>query len=140
MNEEHSTVRRDLLALFAALGAGIGESQAQDPVKVAPRNYRVAFENEKVRVLEYYSRPGIGMCGQGRHFHPAHLTISLTDSRVRVTLPDSKVIVADSKAGEMFWAPAGIHVTENIGRGDSRAYMVELKDADWKPSTWSEKG
>ena len=140
MNEEHSTVRRDLLALFAALGAGVGDSQAQDAVKMAPRNYRVAFENEKFRVLEFYSRPGLGMCGQGRHYHPQHLTIPLTDSRVRVTLSDNKVVIANGKAGEIFWAPAETHTAENVGRADARAYLVELKDADWKPSTWSEKG
>ena len=28
-----------------------------------PRSYKVLFENDKVRVLEYVSRPGIGVCG-----------------------------------------------------------------------------
>jgi len=135
---ESDVTRRELLALFAGLAAA-GAAQAQDPVKAAPRNYRVAFENDKVRVLEYYSRPGLGLCGQGRHFHPAHLTVSLTDARARVTLEDGKVIVADDKAGGMFWAPAGIHTVENVGTNTVRAYIVETKDADWKPSTWTDK-
>ncbi|HUP29858.1 MAG TPA: hypothetical protein VM122_06770 [Usitatibacter sp.] len=136
--DETTTTRRDLLLLFAALGAGMGEAAAQDAVKMAPRNYRVAFENDKVRVLEYYSRPGVGLCGQGRHYHPAHLTMALTDAKARITLPDGKVIVAEDKAGDMHWAPAGTHVVENIGRSDVRAYIVEAKDASWKPSTWSD--
>jgi hypothetical protein len=132
-----STTRRDLLALFAALGAGAAD--AQDAVKVAPRNYRIAFENDKVRVLEYYSKPGLGLCGQGRHYHPAHLVFALTPAQARVTLADGKVIIAQNKAGEIFWAPAETHTVENIGGNDVRAYIVEPKDAQWKPSTWSEK-
>ena len=131
-----SVTRRDLLALFTAFAA---EARAQDAVKAAPRNYRVAFENEKVRVLEYFSRPGLGLCGQGAHYHPAHLTVALTDSKARVTFPDGKVVVAQDKAGDMFWAPAGTHTVENVGPNVVRAYIVETKDADWKPSTWSGK-
>jgi hypothetical protein len=132
-----SVNRRELLALFAAFASG--GAAAQDAVKAAPRNYRVAFENDKVRVLEYHSLPGLGLCGQGSHFHPAHLTVSLTDAKARVTLPDGKVMIAEDKAGDMFWAPAGMHTTENVGRNAVRAYIVETKDASWKPSTWSGK-
>jgi hypothetical protein len=35
----------------------------------------------------------------------------------------------------MFWAPAETHTTENVGKGNVRGYIVELKDASWKPST-----
>jgi hypothetical protein len=136
--EKMSQARRELLALFAALGA-MGEAQAQDAVKMAPRNYRVAFENDKVRVLEYYSKPGLGLCGQGRHSHPAHLTVSLTDAKARVHLDDGRVIVAENNAGDIFWAPAETHTVENIGGADVRAYIVETKDSAWKPSTWSDK-
>jgi hypothetical protein len=135
--KNESNTRRELLALFAAFGAGA--VSAQDAVKVAPRNYRVAFENDRVRVLEYYSRPGLGLCGQGRHSHPAHLTVSLTDAKAKVLLEDGRVIVAENKPGDMFWAPAETHTVENIGKKDARAYVVELKDASWKPSTWSDK-
>jgi hypothetical protein len=135
--EKTSASRRDLLALFAAFGAA--PTFAQDAVKVAPRNYRVAFQNDKVRVLEYFSRPGLGLCGQGRHFHPAHLTVSLTDAKAKVLLEDGRVIVAENKAGEMFWSPAETHTVENVGKSDVRAYIVEIKDASWKPSTWSSK-
>lgn len=137
--EKISNTRRDLLAIIVAFGAGPGAATAQDAVKVAPRNYRVAFENDKIRVLEYYSKPGVGLCGQGRHFHPAHLTVALTDAKAKVRVGDGRVIVAENKAGDMFWAPAQTHTVENIGKNEVRAYIVETKDADWKPSTWSDK-
>jgi quercetin dioxygenase-like cupin family protein len=132
-----SKTRRDLLALFASFGAGaMSDALAADsPPAVAP-GFRVAFENEKVRVLEFRTKPGIALCGVGRHYHPQHLAINLTPSKVRVTLPDGKVIVAESKAGDIFFAPAEWHTVENLGGQPVRGYMVELKDANWKPSTW----
>ncbi len=128
--------RRDILAMLAVLGApAASTARAQDAAKINPRSYKVVFENDRVRVLEYFSKPGLSICGKGLHSHPVHLSIPLTDSKVKVTLPDGKVILAESKAGEMFWSPAGIHRTENLTGKDVRAYMVEMKDADWKPST-----
>jgi hypothetical protein len=135
--ERKSEVRRELLALMAAFGAGAAPAIAQDAVKVAPRNYKVVFENDKVRVLEFHSRPGLGLCGQGKHYHPAHLSIALTDVKAKVFLEDGKVIFPEQKAGEMFWAPAETHTVENAGKGNVRGYIVELKDANWKPSTGS---
>ena len=41
----------------------------------------------------------------------------------------------EGKAGEVFWAPAETHAVENIFGRPMRAFMVEVKDKDWKPST-----
>ena len=129
--------RRDILRILAGLGvaAAAFPAGAQDPAKMNPRSYKVLFENERVRVLEYTAKPGLGVCGQGRHFHPAHLSIPLTDGKVKITQPGGKTIVAQGKAGEVFWAPQEWHTVENISGIEMRAYMVELKDKDWKPST-----
>ena len=128
--------RRQLLRMLAAVGVPASRlSRAQDAAKVNPRSYKVVFENERLRVLEYLSRPGLGMCGNGRHTHPAHLSIPLTDSKVKVTTADGKVLVVQGKAGEMFWSPAETHTTENISGVNARAYMIELKDKDWSAST-----
>ncbi|HUQ28919.1 MAG TPA: hypothetical protein VM051_10015 [Usitatibacter sp.] len=128
--------RRELLAILAGLGAAAAASpaSAQDPAKVNPRSYKVLFENERLRLLEYTSKPGLGVCGQGRHYHPAHLSIPLTDGKVKV-VADGKTIHAEGKAGEAFWEPEVWHSVENVSRGEMRAYMVELKGKDWKPST-----
>ena len=125
--------RRRILAILAGIGAA-GAAAAQDAAKLTPRSYKVVFENDKLRVLEYISKPGLGICGQGRHFHPAHLTIQVTDAQVRV-VQAGKTVVAQGKAGDMFWEPEGWHSVENIGGIEARAYMVELKDSAWKPST-----
>jgi quercetin dioxygenase-like cupin family protein len=130
-----SRSRRDALMLLAALGAGIGTATAQDPAKVEPRSYRVVLENDKVRVLEYTARPGLGVCGVGRHSHPDHVAVALTPAKVKVTPENGKTFVADLKAGSAFWEPAETHMAENIGGSGSRCLLIEIKDKDWKPST-----
>ena len=141
MNNDESKTRRDLLALFAAFGAAsavdaLAQAQAK-PAKPMPPGLRVAFENEKVRVLEFAGKPGIALCGVGRHYHPQHVAIPLTANKARVTLDDGKVLMVENKAGEVHYAPAHWHVTENLDGKAVRGYMIELKDAAWKPSTWS---
>ena len=123
--------RTAALASLALAGAVL----AQDAAKVSPRTYKVVFEDNRVRVLEYVSKPGLGVCGQGRHYHPAHLTMQLTDVRVKVTQDDGSSKTADVPAGRMFASPAEWHTTENIGAAGARAYIVEYKDKGWRPST-----
>ena len=131
-----SMSRRDLLALLGIMGlAGTTNLAAQDASKVNPRSYKVVLENDKVRVLEYKSRPGFGVCGQGKHSHPAHLTIAMTDGKVKGLSDDGKSFTSEAKPGHLFWAPAETHTVENISGRPMRAYMVEIKDKDWKPST-----
>ena len=108
---------------------------AQDAAKVAPHLYRVVFENDKVRILDYASEPGTGVCGVGKHWHPGHVTVQLTPVKVRVTPEGGKPTEIDVPAGAVFWEPPVMHTTENIGRGSSHAYIVEVKDANWKPAT-----
>jgi len=133
-DRESSISRRELLALLAGLGLA-GRSVAQDPARAEPRSYKVVLENDKVRVLEYRSSPGMGVCGKGTHFHPAHVTVSLTAGKVRVKTPEGKTRIDEAPAGTIFFAPAETHSVENIGGSNMRAYIVELKDGDWKPST-----
>ena len=125
--------RRDVLALLAALGVP-STALAQDPVKIMPKNYRVAFENDVVRVLEYINRPGMGPCGTGRHYHPRHIDIFLTDFRGQL-LEEGKISKGSVKAGDVHWYEAGFHEAENLDKTATRMFMVEMKDANWKPST-----
>jgi len=118
--------RQLLLAAVAALATVEGAS-AQDATAVQPRAYRVAFENELMRVLEFNSRPGLGVCGNGVHSHPAHLTIALSPAKVRVKLPEGKSFVAEQVLGDMFWSEAETHETENVSGRNIRALLVELK-------------
>lgn len=121
--------------LAAAGGFSLAHVTAQVPMRAANAVNRVAFENEKVRVVEYQSGPNGPACGFGRHSHPAHLTILLTDARVRIVGADGKATVEEGKAGDMFWEPAATHEVADVSGKEARCYVIELKDGDWKPST-----
>ena len=129
--------RREALKWLAALGVGseATQAQAQDAAKIEPRSYKVLFENAKVRVLEYVSRPGIGVCGTGKHSHPDHVTVTLTPAKVKLTTEDGKVQVNQIPAGAAFWEAASTHSAENIGGSGSRMVLIEIKDKDWKPAS-----
>ena len=130
----HSLSRRQVLALLAALGVS-RDVLATDAVTADPRSYRVVLENDRVRVLEYKSRPGLGVCGQGMHYHPAHVTVSLTGAKLKETSAEGKVHFVDVPPGEVFFTEAQTHSAEIIGGSGTRSYIIELKGADWKPST-----
>jgi hypothetical protein len=125
--------RRRALALLAAFGV-TQQALAQSATTANPRSYRVVLENERVRVIEYKSRPGLGVCGEGMHSHPAHLAIALTPAKVKVT-QDGKTSYGEVPAGEVLFYDAEVHAAENVGGAGTRFYLVEMKGRDWKPST-----
>ena len=126
--------RRQVLTMLAAFGITPG-ALAQDALTAAPRSFRVVVENERVRVLEFKSRPGFGVCGEGMHSHPDHVTVSLTGAKLKVETPGSKATFEDIPPGTVFFAPAEVHSAEVIGGFGTRSYIIELKGKDWKPST-----
>ena len=134
MQSENRKTRREILAMFAALGV-TREALAQDSVTSEPRSFRVVLENESVRVLEYRSGPGLGICGQGMHYHPDRVTVSLTGAKARISNAEGKAVVREIPAGHVFFSQAETHSTENIGGSGTRTYIIELKVKDWKPST-----
>lgn len=134
MDNLNRNTRREVLALLATFGITT-DSLAQDAAAADPRSFRVVLENERVRVLEYKSGPGFSVCGQGVHYHPERVTVTLTDAKVKVTNAEGKSVVREFPAGQVFFAPAELHSTENIGGSGTRIYIVELKSKDWKPST-----
>lgn len=128
--DERTLTRRDVIGLLAAFGVTLGADDlaAQDAVAVDPRGYKVRYENEQIRILEYTAKPRAGVCGQGMHSHPDHVTLQLTDATVRVTTSDGKTVVPPpGRAGQVWFEPAITHAVENIGRNETRAYMIEFK-------------
>ena len=61
---------------------------AVDPVKVDPKHYKVAFENDKVRILRirYGPREKSAM-----HGYPEGVLVFLTDCDGKFTYPDGKM-------------------------------------------------
>jgi quercetin dioxygenase-like cupin family protein len=115
------------ISLLAFGGAGLlagGAANAQDPVKVDAKHYKVEFENDSVRVLRitYPAHEKSVM-----HHHPNSVAVCLTDGQSRFTLPDGKTQDAPVKAGAVQWTDAGEHLPENVGDKPFELILVELK-------------
>ena len=99
-------------------------SLAQDPVKIAPNNYKVALENDSVRVFNFQAKTGEKFA---MHSHPDHLVYTITGGKVKFTYPDGKTKDVELKAGEATWIKAETHATDNIGTTELKLVVFELK-------------
>jgi len=102
----------------------VSVAKAQDPVQVDPKNWKVEFENDQVRVLRVKIDPHGKL---GMHEHPANLLITLTDGRVKDVFPDGKTAEREFKAGQATWRPAVKHANENLSDKPTESILVELK-------------
>jgi hypothetical protein len=96
-----------------------------DPVQSNPRHYKVLFENDRVRVLEYQDRPGDQTTP---HQHPDSVMYTLSSFRRRLVAGDVQRDVA-MEAGSVGWLPAQEHHGENTGDTETHVLFVELKEA-----------
>jgi beta-alanine degradation protein BauB len=127
MSSDLNELRRALLTALPLI-ALTERSEAQDAAKMQPQSYRVAMENDHVRVLDFNSRPGMGVCGMGMHSHPGHVTVLLSTGNVRVRTPDGKVQeMHDLPMGAVFWEDPVTHTVENISGSAMRALIIEVK-------------
>ncbi|MFN8007378.1 MAG: cytoplasmic protein [Terriglobia bacterium] len=98
---------------------------AQDPVKVAPKNVKVVFENERVRVIEVHLKPGEKI---PMHSHPANVTIALSSFKGKWTTSDGDPTVRQFKVDNVLWSEPITHASENIGSTEIHAIAIELKE------------
>ena len=96
-----------------------------DPALTNPDHYRVVFENERVRVLEYHDRPGDMTTP---HEHPDSVMHTLSSFRRRLYAADGETRDVEITAGTTGWLPAQQHAGHNIGDTDTHVLFVELKD------------
>jgi hypothetical protein len=95
-----------------------------DPTVANPELYRVIFENDRVRVLEYRDRPGEQT---QPHTHPDSVMVTLSSFRRRIAAGGRSVEV-ELGAGEVRWLGAQEHSGENIGETDTASIFIELKE------------
>ncbi|HET6552632.1 MAG TPA: cupin domain-containing protein [Dyella sp.] len=109
-----------MVAAFALAGGAL----AQDMAKVAPKNTKVLIDNDQVRVMEVWLKPGESL---PMHSHPANVVVFVTGGKVKSTTSEGKVTEAEVKAGEARWSDAVTHSNENVGTASTKAVVVELK-------------
>ena len=95
-----------------------------DPTDTDPDVYRIVFENDRVRVLEYTDSPGKRT---SPHEHPDSVMVTLSSFRRRLH-HDGETRDVEIRAGLAAWLPAQQHSGENIGDTPSHSIFVELKD------------
>lgn len=95
----------------------------QDPTTTNPDLYKVIFENDRVRVLEYRDRPGDKTTP---HAHPDSVMYTLSSFKRRIAAGGREVDV-EIEAGQVRWVGAQEHSGENTGDTDTHTIFVELK-------------
>lgn len=101
-----------------------------DPTVTDPDKYKVVFENERVRVLEYTDRPGDRT---SPHDHPDSVMYTLTPFKRRLIRGEVQRDL-ELPAGLASWLPAQQHAGENIGDTETHAIFVELKAPSANPA------
>jgi quercetin dioxygenase-like cupin family protein len=109
-----------VLAAVAAATSG----PPQDPVPLYPENYKVLFENDRVRVLDFRLAKG---AKENAHSHPAHVVYVLTGFKVRFTLGSGETVLRETKDGQVLFSEPVTHASENVGTTDAHGILVELK-------------
>lgn len=94
-----------------------------DPTTTDPELYKVVFENERVRVLEYRDQPGDVTKA---HRHPDSVLITLSGFKRKLTMGDRTVEV-DATPHKVSWHPAQTHAGENVGTTNTHVMFIELK-------------
>jgi hypothetical protein len=119
-------MRFAILALLGASGfLSAATTDKSDALLVAPSVYKLAFENERLRVLSFTTEPGQKW---SLHSHPDSLAISLSEYSVRNIIPGQAPTERHSKLGDLRWIPATAHMGENMGSTEMRGLIIELKD------------
>jgi quercetin dioxygenase-like cupin family protein len=107
-----------LVLLFSAAAL------AQDPTKVEPAHYKLAFENEYVQVLNVHYGPHEK---SSLHAHPGGVVVVLTAGHLRFTDEEGKTKEVFAQPGDPRWFPPFKHRVENLGDTAYNAVYIGMK-------------
>ncbi len=96
----------------------------EDLAAVAPNNYKVLLENDRVRVVELTLHPGDSI---PMHDHPDTVAYPLTDVDSTWTFPDGSQERVMMKKGEVFWHEAFSHGVAQTSDEEQKMILFEPK-------------
>ena len=96
-----------------------------DPTESDPDKYKVVFENERVRVLEYRDEPGQRT---SPHEHPDSVMVTFSGFDRRLIGEGAESRDVTLEPGVARWLDAQTHSGENIGITSTHVLFVELKE------------
>jgi beta-alanine degradation protein BauB len=99
-------------------------ASAQDPLKVEPTHYKLAFENEYVQVVNVHYGPHEK---SGLHSHMGGVVVVLTSGHLRFTDENGKTQEVYAKPGDPRWFPPFKHRVENLGDTPYNAVYIGIK-------------
>lgn len=100
-------------------------TSAVDGLVSSPENFKLLFENDRVRVLRYTLLPG---ARDRWHTHPPRVGYVLSGAKIRVTRADGRHEDHDEKTGDTYWGEfSPLHDTNNLGTTPYVALLVEVK-------------
>ena len=97
-----------------------------DPTQTDPEKYKVVFENDRVRVLEYRDEPGQRT---SPHQHPDSVVVTFSEFDRRLIGEDDESREVTLERGVVRWLDAQTHSGENIGSTPTHVFFVELKES-----------
>ena len=109
-----------LFCAVVVIWLALNVALAQDPTKVEPKHYKLAFENEWVQVVDVHYGPHEK---SGIHDHPGGVVVVLTEGHLKFTDQNGKVQEVYAKPGESRWFPPFKHRVQNY---DPEGNQVEL--------------
>ncbi len=96
-----------------------------DGLTASPENFKLLFENEKVRVLEYTLQPGQK---DSWHTHPPKVSYVVQGGKIKIYTDKGEELIFDEKAGIAEWSDyVGKHQVENIGSTTVKIVLTEVK-------------
>ena len=117
---------KNLLILLFVFFSGTLVAQNQ---KASESGEKVIIDNDKIKVVEHVSQPKGDVCGLGMHHHEPHLTIVLSDAKVRITPENGEPQEMEVKSGTSIWFDAAeTHSVSNIGNQPTKMILVYLKE------------
>jgi beta-alanine degradation protein BauB len=99
-------------------------AHAQDPTKVEPRHYKLAFENDHVQVVSVHYGPHEK---SAMHEHPGGVVVVITAGHLKFTDEHGKTTEVFAKPGEARWFAPFRHRVENVGDTPYNAVYVGIK-------------
>lgn len=97
---------------------------AQDPVKVAPNQYKLLFENDRVRVMEVTLKAGESIV---THSHPDHFVYVVSPGKLKITPQGKEGQEMETTQGQVLWIAAETHSAMNTGATEFKGVVVDLK-------------
>ena len=107
----------------------LGSMLSAQNVNYDQSSENVIIDNDKMKVVEYVSLPQSDVCGEGMHHHEPHLTVVVSDAKVKLTPENGESQEVEVKSGTSLWfGNAENHSVTNIGDKPTKMLLVYLKE------------